>query len=129
MKGKSSYAAVPAYRTKDGSEIRELMHPDHHRNARQSLAEAIIHPGETTLLHKHLRTEELYHVTAGQGLMTLGEQRFEVIAGDTICISPGTPHCVSNTGQAPLRILCCCSPAYSHDDTILLTGDSGTAMA
>ena len=129
MKSTSSYAAIPPYQTKDGSEIRELMHPDHHGNAKQSLAEAIIYPGQTTLLHKHLRTEELYHVTAGQGLMTLGEQRFAVKAGDTVCIAPGTPHCISSTGSEPLKILCCCSPAYSHDDTILLTGASGAALA
>ena len=128
-KSKTSYAAVPAYQTKDGSEIRELMHPDHHGNAKQSLAEAIVHPGQQTLLHKHLRTEELYHVTAGRGLMLLGDQRFEVAAGDTICIPPGTPHCIGNIGATPLKILCCCSPAYSHDDTILLTGDSGAALA
>ena len=128
-KSKTSYAAIPAYQTKDGSEIRELMHPDHHGNAKQSLAEAIVHPGQQTLLHKHLRTEELYHVTAGRGVMFLGDRRFEVAAGDTVCISPGTPHCISNTGAEALKILCCCSPAYSHDDTILLTGDSGAALA
>ena len=129
MKSKTSHAAIPAYQTKDGSEIRELMHPDHHGNAKQSLAEAVVHPGQQTLLHKHLRTEELYHITAGRGLMLLGDQRFEVAAGDTVCIAPGTPHCICNIGAEPLRILCCCSPAYSHDDTILLTGESGTALA
>ena len=64
--------------------------------------------------------EEIYHITAGEGLMTLGEQRFAVAAGDTICIAPGTPHCIANTGAGPLKILCACSPAYAHDDTELL---------
>jgi mannose-6-phosphate isomerase-like protein (cupin superfamily) len=122
---KTNYSAISAYRTVDGSEIRELMHPDQHGNAKQSLAEATVHPGQETLLHRHLRTEELYHITAGRGLMTLGEQRFEVSAGDTVCIPPGTPHCMANVGVEPLRILCCCSPAYSHDDTVLLTGATG----
>ena len=122
---KTSYSAISAYQTMDGSEIRELMHPDKHGNAKQSLAEATVHPGQETLLHKHLRTEELYHITAGRGLMTLGEQHFEVNAGDTVCIPPGTPHCIANTGAEPLRILCCCSPAYSHEDTVLLTGEAG----
>jgi mannose-6-phosphate isomerase-like protein (cupin superfamily) len=109
----------------DGSEIRELMRPDKHGNAKQSLAEATVEPGQETVLHKHLRTEELYHITAGRGLMILGEERFEVRAGDTICIPPGTPHCIANSGLEPLRILCCCSPAYSHEDTVLLTGQGG----
>ena len=35
---RTSYAAIRSYITTDGSEIRELMHPDHHGNQRQSLA-------------------------------------------------------------------------------------------
>lgn len=106
--------------TKDGSEIRELMHPAHHGNRAQSLAEARIPPGETTALHRHLRSEELYHVSGGRGLMTLGSTRFPIRAGDTVCIAPGTPHQVHNRGDEPLVILCCCTPPYSHDDTELL---------
>ena len=116
----SRYAAIAPYLTKDGSEIRELMHPSVHGNRAQSLAEATVPPGAETLLHRHRLTEELYHVTAGTGLMTLGERTFEVRAGDTVCIPPGTPHRIRSIGGEPLRILCCCSPAYSHDDTELL---------
>jgi len=126
---RTSYAAIGPYLTADASEIRELMHPDHHGNRYQSLAEATVHPGQQTLLHKHLRSEELYHVTAGRGLMRLGESQFEISAGDTVCIAPGTPHCVRNLGSQPLRILCCCAPAYSHADTVLLHGDPSGAMA
>lgn len=117
---KSTYAGATPFVTKDGSEIRELMHPAVHGNRAQSLAEATVPPGRGTLLHRHRVTEELYHVTAGAGVMTLGGETFEVRAGDTVCIPPGTPHCIRNTGAAPLRILCACTPAYSHDDTELL---------
>jgi len=128
MKMRTRYAEIPAYHTKDGSQIRELMHPDRHGNLRQSLAEAIVAPGEETLLHKHLRSEELYHITAGRGVMTLGEEHFEVSVGDTVFIAAGTPHCIRNLGTEPLRILCSCSPAYSHEDTVLLTGAGGAAL-
>lgn len=111
--------AVP-YLTLDGSEIRELMHPDHQSARNQSLAEARVAPGRRTHLHRHAVTEELYHVTAGLGLMTLGASSFQVEAGDTVLIPPGTPHCIENTGAVPLVILCACSPAYSHADTELL---------
>ena len=117
---KTTYAAIPSHVTKDGSEIRELMHPAVHGNRHQSLAEATILPGASTQLHRHHVTEELYHVTAGRGRMTLGDAQFEIIAGDTVRIDPGTPHCVAALGPEPLRILCCCSPAYSHEDTELL---------
>ncbi|NJD34980.1 MAG: cupin domain-containing protein [Betaproteobacteria bacterium] len=117
---KSCYADIPAYVTLDGSEIRELMHPAIHGNRRQSLAEATVAPGMKTQLHRHALTEELYHVTAGSGLMTLGEDCFKVGAGDTVLIAPGTPHRIEATGLEPLRFLCCCSPPYSHEDTELL---------
>lgn len=122
---KTRYAEIPVYTTKDGSLIRELMHPAVHGNLQQSLAEATVAPGRRTLLHRHLLTEELYHVTSGRGLMTLGEARFEVGAGDTVHIAPGTPHCIEGLGGEPLVIFCCCSPAYSHEDTELL--EDGTA--
>jgi len=52
--------------------------------------------------------------------MTLAGERLDVKAGDTVCIVPGTPHCVENTGRGPLKILCACSPPYLHDDTHLI---------
>jgi len=117
---KTGYREIEPYVTKDGSIIRELMHPDLHGNISQSLAEAIIPVSGATLLHKHVRSEEIYHVTQGHGMVFLRDQRIEVISGDTVCISPGAAHMVQNLGDEPLRILCCSSPAYSHDDTILL---------
>jgi len=125
---RTRYAEIAPYQTRDGSQIRELMHPDRHGNRTQSLAEAVVLPGQETLLHKHLRTEELYHITAGQGLMTLGDDRFEVGVGDTVLIPPGTAHCIRNVGGDMLRILCSCSPAYSHEDTEVLTGEDGVGI-
>lgn len=120
MSLKTSLAATEPYITKDGSEIRELLHPSQHAVRHQSLAEAVIAPGASTQLHRHLLTEEIYHVTRGHGRMTLGDTQLSIGPGDSIPIAPGTAHCVENTGQEALHILCCCSPAYSHDDTVLL---------
>ncbi len=116
----SQYSEVAPYITKDGSEIRELMHPNVQGNRAQSVAEATIPPGAKTALHLHRITEEIYHFTQGSGTMRLGEKTFSVTAGDTIAIAPGTPHCVFNTSNTSMKIFCACSPAYSHDDTFLL---------
>jgi mannose-6-phosphate isomerase-like protein (cupin superfamily) len=117
---KTAYRDIAPFTTKDGSTIRELMHPATHGNRHQSLAEAVVAPGATTRLHRHRGSEELYLITAGTGRMTLGSETFDVAPGDTVCIPPGTPHCIENTGAGPLHILCACSPPYSHDDTELL---------
>ena len=113
----SKLSKVEPYQTKDRSEIRELMHPDVHGNQQQSLAQASVPVGATTLLHRHVITEELYFIQSGNGQMTLGEQTFVVEPGDTVCISPGTAHCIENIDDVELIFLCCCSPAYSHGDT------------
>lgn len=119
MPRKTCLRDIAPYTTRDGSSIREMMHPAVHGNAAQSLAEASVPPGASTYTHRHLRSEEIYCFTAGEGLMTLEGDTFAVAAGDTVCIAPGQWHALRNTGSEPLRLLCCCSPAYSHEDTEL----------
>jgi mannose-6-phosphate isomerase-like protein (cupin superfamily) len=105
--------------TKDGSEIRELLA---HRNSairNQSLAEARIPAGGSTQEHYHPRAEEIYFITAGTGRMRIEGELREVKSGDAIAIPPGRRHKLWNTGAETLRLLCCCAPAYEHDDTVI----------
>ena len=117
---RTEYERIQPFTTKDGSLVRELMHPRVHGNSKQSLAEALAPVGTETIMHRHLVSEEIYHVTDGVGEMTLGQAQFVIGRGDTVCILPGMAHRVKNTGTILLRILCCCSPAYSHEDTELV---------
>ena len=117
---KTAYDTIAPFITKDGSVIRELMHPALHGASAMSFAEATVEPGATTLLHLHRRSEEFYHVSQGVGTMRLGQEVFEIRRGDTIAIPPGTAHNVTNTGSEALRILCACHPPYADDDTRLL---------
>ncbi|MEN9732728.1 MAG: cupin domain-containing protein [Limisphaerales bacterium] len=110
---------VPAFETKDGSEIRELLA---HRNSvirNQSLAEARLAVGQATTEHYHVKTEEIYYITHGTGRMRIGDEIREVRTGDAVAIPPGARHKLWNTGTEPLRLLCCCAPAYEHSDTIM----------
>jgi mannose-6-phosphate isomerase-like protein (cupin superfamily) len=113
---------VPAFTTKDGSEIRELLA---HRNSairNQSLAEARLPVGGATQEHFHPRAEEIYYITHGAGRIRIEGETREVRAGDAIAIPPGQKHKLWNTGAETLRLLCCCAPAYEHSDTILTEG-------
>ncbi|MFW5838045.1 MAG: cupin domain-containing protein, partial [Desulfovibrionaceae bacterium] len=107
------------FTTKDGSIITEFIHPSWTAAKNQSLAEAVVPEGTETFTHRHPVTEELYHFTKGRGLMRLGDETFEVTAGDTVLIEPGVVHGLKNVGDGDLAVLCCCSPAYSHEDTVL----------
>jgi mannose-6-phosphate isomerase-like protein (cupin superfamily) len=111
---------VEAFVTKDGSEIRELAGTPTGNSRNQSLAEATVPPGAETEEHHHGVSEEIYLFTSGSGRLKLGDEERDVSAGDTVVIPPGTPHKLWNTGSEPLKLLCCCAPPYSHEDTFLL---------
>lgn len=117
---------VAPFATKDGSIVREFMHPSAHGNANQSLAEARVAPASRTALHRHHRSEELYHIVVGRGVVTVGEDEVTVVPGDTVLIPPGTPHRIRNLGRGDLVFLCCSAPAYSHEDTELLEPAHGS---
>ena len=112
-------AEVPAFITRDGSEIRELLA---HRNSvirNQSLAEARLPVGAATQEHYHPRTEEIYYITHGSGKIRVAGETRDVRPGDAIAIPPGQKHKLWNTGLETLRLLCCCAPAYEHADTVI----------
>src|SRR5258708_31995309 len=106
--------SVPAFITKDGSEIRELLA---HRNSvirNQSLAEARLPAGGSTQEHYHPQAEEIYFITAGPGRMRIETEERMVKAVDAIAIPPGRNHKLCNTGAETLTLLCCCAQAYEH---------------
>lgn len=113
----ATLATAHAFTTADGSTIRELFGPATTSAANQSLAEASLDPGQATERHHHKVAEEIYLITHGTGRMELDGTVRDVEAGDAILIPPGAWHQITNTGADPLRLLCCCAPAYSHDDT------------
>lgn len=117
MSVRSIVSDVESIVTLDGSAVRELMHPAVHGNHAQSLAQASVAPGEKTRRHFHRRSEELYHVLKGSGMLHLDEEEIPVCEGHTVLIPPGTHHFLVNSGTEDLIFLCCCSPAYSDSDT------------
>jgi mannose-6-phosphate isomerase-like protein (cupin superfamily) len=99
------------FTTKDGSTIREYLH-----TAAQSLAEATLEPAQATERHYHARSEEIYLLVEGSGVMEVGDDVREVGAGDAILIPPGAWHRLA-AGPGGARLLCCCVPPYSDEDT------------
>ena len=104
--------------TADGSEIRELAGVPSGNAVNQSLAQATVPAGGDTIEHYHRASEEIYYFTRGSGRMRLGDDEFEVTAGDCVVIPPGMRHKLWAADE--LVLLCCCAPAYSHEDTVLL---------
>jgi mannose-6-phosphate isomerase-like protein (cupin superfamily) len=104
------------FTTADGSTIRELLGLPTAPVRNQSLAEATLEPGQATERHYHAASEEIYYVVEGSGEMELDGERRRVDVGDAVLIPPGARHQIrADAGR--LRFLCCCAPAYRHEDT------------
>jgi mannose-6-phosphate isomerase-like protein (cupin superfamily) len=104
------------FTTADGSTIRELLGLPTAPVRNQSLAEATLGPGQATERHYHAESEEIYYVVEGSGEMELDGERRQVTVGDAVLIPPGARHRI-RAGAGVLRFLCCCAPAYRHEDT------------
>jgi mannose-6-phosphate isomerase-like protein (cupin superfamily) len=113
--------AVP-FTTADGSQIREFLNPGNSTLVNQSLAEATLSPGQCTTLHFHPKAEEIYFILSGHGMMQIEEEKRGVSPGDAIAIPARLKHQICNTSDQDLVFLCCCAPAYSHEDTVLVEG-------
>lgn len=105
--------------TKDMSQIREILSPRNSSLRNQSLAEATVAPGQSTESHHHPLAEEVYYVLSGRGRMQIEDESKEIGEGDGIVILPGKCHHVWNIGDEDLVFLCCCAPAYTHEDTLI----------
>lgn len=110
---------VDPFTTLDGSQIREIAGRAVGTTLNQSLAEATVPPGGATVEHFHRETEEIYFFTHGHGRVRLADVEREIRPGDAVVIAPGIRHKVWAAEDEPLRFLCCCAPAYSHEDTVL----------
>lgn len=105
--------------TLDGSTIREIIHPKNTRGVKQSLAEATLPPHSATAEHTHKKSGEIYYVLEGAGWMHLGREEFPVRANDAIHIPAGTRHFIENISHKDIVFLCCSSPPYSDEDTVI----------
>ena len=112
-----SRADAEPFTTADGSTIRVLLDAETAAARHQSLAEAVLTPGQATARHYHGETEEIYFMLAGRGEMEVDGDRAVVEPGDAVLIPPGAWHQIRATGSDELRFLCLCAPPYRHEDT------------
>jgi mannose-6-phosphate isomerase-like protein (cupin superfamily) len=69
-------------------------------------------PGSEQPLHDHPKSEQVYVVVRGRGLMKVGEEEQEVRAGTLVLIPPGTSHAIRNTGSEPLVFVSATAPPF-----------------
>lgn len=81
-----------------------------------SAAFVAVDPGAVSPLHWHQKTEEMYFVTAGRGVMHLDGEELPVRPGDSISIPIGVVHAIGNPGDVPLTFWVVTSPPYAEED-------------
>ncbi len=77
MKRTSHYKSISPVKTKDSSQIRELIHQSNNTNTNQSIAEAQIATSATILSHYHHLNEEIYLTIQGTGKLYIQKESDE----------------------------------------------------
>lgn len=69
-----------------------------------SVAGITIQPGKKSFSHAHPDNDELYYIHSGSGTMTIGEDTFEISAGNVIFCDGKKEHYISNTSNEQLYL-------------------------
>jgi mannose-6-phosphate isomerase-like protein (cupin superfamily) len=113
----------PEFVAGDGTQLRELLHPDKQDIAlRYSLAHAIVPVGQVSIPHA-LTTSEVYYILSGQGTMHIDDESRVVEAGDAVYIPPQARQYIHNTGTEPLVFICIVDPAWQKEDETVFDGN------
>ena len=100
----------------DNTRLRELLNPlKEPVDIRYSLAQAVVAPGKTSLLHR-MKTAEVYYITSGEGQMFIDGEIADVSAGQMIYIPPQSAQRIKNTGAEDLVFICIVDPAWRAED-------------
>ena len=100
-----SYNEVEALEIMEGVKKRVVIGPD--EGAPNFIMRIFdIEPGFSTLYHDHPWEHEIFIIN-GEGTARSGDQEETTIReGDTIFIPPNEKHCLMNTGDGTLRLIC-----------------------
>lgn len=113
----------PEFVAGDGTQLRELLHPDKQAlELRYSLAHATVPVGQVSTPHA-LTTSEVYYILSGQGNMYINGAISSVQPGDAIYIPPRARQYIRNTGTTPLVFICIVDPAWRKEDETVYGND------
>jgi mannose-6-phosphate isomerase-like protein (cupin superfamily) len=82
-----------------------LIDPQSSPSKNLTMGYTVIYPTGKTTGHAHADMEEVYFILSGKGKMAVGEDEFDIQAGDSFYIPFGTFHVTYNTGNQPLAMV------------------------
>jgi mannose-6-phosphate isomerase-like protein (cupin superfamily) len=78
--------------------------------------ENVAHTNGGPPLHIHSNQDEIFAIIEGEYLFKVGDEQFEVKAGDTLFAPRGIPHCFTKTGDKPGKMIITYQPAGKMED-------------
>ena len=92
-------------------QIQEMCHTDN-----MSVAYIVV-TGES-ISHLHKKTEEIYFIIKGKGIINIDNKEKEVEKDDLIVIPKNKFHSIKKIGQDSLELIAITNPRYNPDDVI-----------
>ena len=86
-----------------------------------------VFPGKRLSLQYHHQRAEVWVIVQGSGLMTLGEKRFQVSAGDVVRIEKEQRHRIENNTAETLVLIETQLGVCPEDDIVRVEDDFGRA--
>ncbi len=100
------------YNTEERCHILEMVGASQDHDV--SIARARVEPGVVTAWHRLNGVDERYVITAGSGLVEIGDKQPQAVgAGDVVLIPRGARQRIANVGEDDLMFLCICSPPFT----------------
>ena len=81
-----------------------------------SLAIIILDVGKESEEHYHKKTEEVYYILQGCGVMIIDGTRYEVKPGHAVFLPLSSSHKIINRADTPLKLVCADSPPFDPND-------------
>lgn len=82
-----------------------------------SVVRARVEAGKQTRWHSLIDTYERYVITAGEGVVEVGDASPEKVQpGDVVLIPPNTRQRIRNPGSTDLKFLAICSPRFKKEN-------------
>ncbi len=71
-----------------------------------------VKPGGTNKLHTHADQEQIYFVVRGSGMVSVGDEKARLKAGDAVYLPPRLSHAFYNDTEKPCTILAVSATVY-----------------
>lgn len=108
---------VPGYHpaNHEGTTNRRLISPDTVGSRFLEVVHGTVEKNQGALPHAHPGLEQVCYLLAGRAIAQVGEEKQEMVPGDTVFFPADIPHVFTAISDEPVQLLVIYSPPYGED--------------